>query len=118
MSSDASDVDVSPLINTLGWQKVFSKSHKAYYWFNTIDGSKSWTEPTIPTQVSTNVGTDFLNHGKRKPATEIFDAEVRSDKKATRASEEPFIAVIVSDEYYRLRIIPEYHVRICLGSIS
>lgn len=32
------------------WRKCFSKTHKSYYYFNTVDGTSSWNLPTITSQ--------------------------------------------------------------------
>ena len=43
-----------------GWQKVWSKTHKRDYWFNTSTGEKSWSEPT--TIAKTSITTNPENH--------------------------------------------------------
>ena len=35
------------------WQKCFSRTHQTHYWFNTIDGSSVWEEPTELRALST-----------------------------------------------------------------
>ena len=53
-----------------GWQKVWSKTHKREYWFNTSTGDKSWIDPMNTTTTSAINETDTTGvdcHSKKRP---------------------------------------------------
>ena len=53
-----------------GWQKVWSKTHKREYWFNTSTGDKSWIDPMNTTTTGAINETDTTGvkcHSKKRP---------------------------------------------------
>lgn len=64
-----------------GWEKCFSKTYNKEYWFNSLDGTKSWTDP----------------HKKTKSGT-AADSSAESDPKSVSIGKtiaQPKVAIIV-----------------------
>ena len=70
-----------------GWQRVYSKSHKKFYWFNVNDGQKSWDIPKIENKCND------INDNIRL-ISEDNNEEEHLIKKIRK--EVPYIAIIVS----------------------
>lgn len=62
-----------------GWEKCFSKTYNKEYWFNSADGTKSWTDP----------------HKKTKGNEEKAAKTESSLKKVEIAEAQPKVAIIV-----------------------
>ena len=73
-----------------GWKKEFSKKYGAYYWFNSLDGRKSWEVPVIERDEVKLIASED-GGGAKKRALSLDDSS--ATKKAAVA---PFTAIIVS----------------------
>lgn len=63
-----------------GWEKCFSKTYNAEYWFNSADGTKSWTDPHKKT---------------RSNEEESIKVESSKQKEAAINNSQPKVAIIV-----------------------
>jgi len=91
------------------WTKAFSKTHQREYWFNTKDGTRSWTEPTdVSSQLELGEGRVEKDAARGcGRIEEQSEVEVRVSKRMKRevsdemtskeaaSSSKPKIAVIV-----------------------
>ena len=87
-----------------GWERVFSKTHQQYYWFNTNDGSSSWIDPTgagtTTTVTSASIASETSGDVSKKRAAVQGGAAEGAAKKAAVAdidsgAPSPYIAIIV-----------------------
>lgn len=85
-----------------GWQRVFSKTHQQYYWFNSNDGSSSWVDPigggASATSADANSASEGSGEGSKKRAAVQEEYAEGAAKKVgmERATPAPYIAIIVS----------------------
>ena len=70
-----------------GWQRVYSKSHQKFYWFNINDGQKSWDIPKIENKCN-NINNNI------RLISEVTNEEEHLTKKIRK--DIPYIAIIVS----------------------
>jgi hypothetical protein len=88
-----------------GWQRVFSKTHQQYYWFNSTDGSSSWVDPTgggdCTAATNANTASEGSGEGSKKRAAVQEESTEGTAKKIAvadmeRATSAPYIAIVVS----------------------
>mmetsp|Transcript_13354 Transcript_13354/g.20020 ORF Transcript_13354/g.20020 Transcript_13354/m.20020 type:complete len:371 (+) Transcript_13354:35-1147(+) len=98
-----------------GWKKCYSTKYKASYYFNTTNGSTSWTIPTIPATTSTTAKTLDINPIKPQSGSKrtIEEADERACKKFKGDDNIVKVAIVVPfrdlhKEQNRLRHLKQF----------